>query len=142
VGRIYNRKISQDQSDKYKLVTPFKNGINPHLACKIQIRDSNQLLNSEEQTMKIHLWAAILSINLIISPCVMADSYNDVGLNNDGSTDPSGMNERGDNNALVQGFDGTGGLNSGNNNDTQDDIAVSASSAGISRDGETMGDED
>ncbi len=78
--------------------------------------------------MKTKLFT-LAAASLLASTCVLAQPYNDT------SNDP-GLTNNGDSNAMVQGF----------NEHEDQDVRSSAQNgmleAGVSRDGETLGEED
>lgn len=78
--------------------------------------------------MKAYLLTVVAAISLFASSCVLANPYND----------NANTMDNGDSNGLVQGSNNI----EGQDVPPSDDRANSVLDAGVTRDGETMGEED
>jgi hypothetical protein len=91
--------------------------------------------------MKTTLCTVLAAISLLSSPCVLAYPNDDAGSAN-GVIRGGGTMDNGDSNGIVQGSGAIEGQDASNNPPLDDNTTNSALGAGVSRDGETMGEED
>lgn len=90
--------------------------------------------------MKTYLFSIVAAMSLLASSCVLAEPYNETDSNNRVIRGTNTI-DNSDSNGLVQGSD-TIESQEANQNSPLDDSANSVLGAGVSRDGETMGEED
>lgn len=89
--------------------------------------------------MKVCLFTTVAAMGLLASSWVLADPYNDTGPAS--VINEAGTMNNGDSNGLVQGSDAIEGQDT-SNNPPLDDNTHSVLDAGVSKDGETLGEED